>query len=770
MQSPGDLNIENILNKARDYGSKETFGKACSYYLFLFHHKPSCCNSLKDEFLFVFTKWFEKLLLTCSVDDLSSFLQTVLETCQCIKTDIVLIASELLFQSEYALEASKLLVSCKSVEDVNYTLEEHIEQLHNFLIDRWHFRMLNDKKRNLSYSLAIKKAFQQGYNKILDVGSGTGILSLLATTSGFQKVYSCETSNVMCDIQQKILAANSGNAVNLITKMSSDLKVGQDISERVSLIVTEIFDCGLLGEGVIPTIINAWEDLLVPDTGKVIPQSAVVYGVCIECEELRKHSFYEMRKNIFLYGSKDPGDVNEQPYTTEHMKRIKGGFKELSKPFVVKSFDFNDPKSLQDALNQTTKLDVPIVTEGTVDAIMVYFVLHLDDSIRLNSSPTSDSCWEQAVYAVHHMKTVSVGTQIQLEVTCSKEFLLVEVAEAVNTKYSSCNCVASGEDTTDFTGSVDHSQRNAPPGLKIHRIDRRLVARLNDAMYVDSYTQVISRTIERLKLRKAKLDVCFICCEVSLFPFIVSEMGCHNLYLLEPSQTLLEILLQEYKSLFEKVQVLSRPLVDDLSCSPIKFDLVISEPVDYNGLIKEHFIEDLTTIKSLCCVEDTVYIPEKVDIFAMCISSEQLLKENRVIDQNVTLGLKIDEFINKYKVSTHPDVDASSLQHQVLSDSFTCGCIDLKTSLQSTQDLDSFNFTQVNSKVTITTSGKLTGLVVWHGVHLFDDVSISTSPSDKTHWNQSCVIFPEQNIVSANECLAVMTTRNKSNLHFSYSR
>lgn len=54
----------------------------------------------------------------------------------------------------------------------------------------------------------------------------------MATTSGFQKVYSCETSNVMCDIQQKILAANSGNAVNLITKMSSDLKVGQDISER----------------------------------------------------------------------------------------------------------------------------------------------------------------------------------------------------------------------------------------------------------------------------------------------------------------------------------------------------------------------------------------------------------------------------------------------------------------------------------------------------------------------------------------------------------
>ena len=34
----------------------------------------------------------------------------------------------------------------------------------------------------------------------------------------------------------------------------------------------------------------------------------------------------------------------------------------------------------------------------------------------------------------------------------------------------------------------------------------------------------------------------------------------------------------------------------------------------------------------------------------MCITSDQLLKENRVVDRNVTLDLNIGEFINEYKV------------------------------------------------------------------------------------------------------------------------
>lgn len=36
--------------------------------------------------------------------------------------------------------------------------------------------MLNDRRRNVAYRFAIQKAIKSGYNTVLDIGTGTGIL------------------------------------------------------------------------------------------------------------------------------------------------------------------------------------------------------------------------------------------------------------------------------------------------------------------------------------------------------------------------------------------------------------------------------------------------------------------------------------------------------------------------------------------------------------------------------------------------------------------
>ena len=74
---------------------------------------------------------------------------------------------------------------------------------------------------------------------------------------------------------------------------------------RVSLVVMEIVDAGLLGEGIIPTMRHAWRELLLPKQpdvavstnqiqpsagGHVIPCSATVYAMVIECPEIRRQS------------------------------------------------------------------------------------------------------------------------------------------------------------------------------------------------------------------------------------------------------------------------------------------------------------------------------------------------------------------------------------------------------------------------------------------------------------------------------------------------
>jgi type II protein arginine methyltransferase len=62
--------------------------------------------------------------------------------------------------------------------------------------------------------------------------------------------------------------------------------------------VTETVDAGLLGEGILQSLIHAWDHLLLPpgskdqvaNVGRVVPEAASVWIVPIECLHIaRKH-------------------------------------------------------------------------------------------------------------------------------------------------------------------------------------------------------------------------------------------------------------------------------------------------------------------------------------------------------------------------------------------------------------------------------------------------------------------------------------------------
>lgn len=54
--------------------------------------------------------------------------------------------------------------------------KENFYRVANWLVERWHFIMLNDTKRNLTYLKAIESAVRSGCKSVLDIGTGTGIL------------------------------------------------------------------------------------------------------------------------------------------------------------------------------------------------------------------------------------------------------------------------------------------------------------------------------------------------------------------------------------------------------------------------------------------------------------------------------------------------------------------------------------------------------------------------------------------------------------------
>lgn len=60
--------------------------------------------------------------------------------------------------------------------------KENFYRVANWVVERWHFIMLNDYSRNLLYQKAIQKAVHSGYRSVLDIGTGTGILRFVETS------------------------------------------------------------------------------------------------------------------------------------------------------------------------------------------------------------------------------------------------------------------------------------------------------------------------------------------------------------------------------------------------------------------------------------------------------------------------------------------------------------------------------------------------------------------------------------------------------------
>ena len=154
-----------------------------------------------------------------------------------------------------------------------------------------HREMLSDKIRTLSYKEAIFKNESLIKGKvILDVGCGTGILSLFAAKCGAKVVYAVEKSSIVEYAKQIIEKNGFSDKVKVIQGAMEEI----EIPEKVDVIISEWMGYCLLYESMLPSVILA-RDKFMSSSGTMFPSKAKMYISAIEDSQYykRKISFWD---------------------------------------------------------------------------------------------------------------------------------------------------------------------------------------------------------------------------------------------------------------------------------------------------------------------------------------------------------------------------------------------------------------------------------------------------------------------------------------------
>jgi protein arginine N-methyltransferase 1 len=142
-----------------------------------------------------------------------------------------------------------------------------------------HEEMLKDEVRTLTYRNSMWHNKHLFKNKIvLDVGCGTGILSMFAAKAGAAHVYGVDMSGIVEQAKEIVKVNGLADKVTIIRGKVEEIKLPV---EKVDIIISEWMGYCLFYESMLDTVLYARDKWLAPD-GLMFPDRATLFVTAIE--------------------------------------------------------------------------------------------------------------------------------------------------------------------------------------------------------------------------------------------------------------------------------------------------------------------------------------------------------------------------------------------------------------------------------------------------------------------------------------------------------
>ena len=178
---------------------------------------------------------------------------------------------EILLPAALALEKSKQVDACLAalrrlleLQPDHFDGRQHLRRIQTERIPPWHFAMMNDEPRNVAYEEVLRRAMKPD-TLVFEIGTGSGILSMLAARAGAARVTTCEANPQIAAVAQQIIRDNGyDDVVTVIPRPSWEIDAERDLGGKADLFVAEILSDTLLDEGILRITDQARRDLLMP--------------------------------------------------------------------------------------------------------------------------------------------------------------------------------------------------------------------------------------------------------------------------------------------------------------------------------------------------------------------------------------------------------------------------------------------------------------------------------------------------------------------------
>ncbi|KAG8469319.1 hypothetical protein KFE25_007837 [Diacronema lutheri] len=235
-------------------------------------------------------------------------------------------------------------------------------------VNDWHFAMINDLDRNKFYQTLLHDAIDEN-SVVLEIGAGSGLLSIMAAKAGARLVIAIEANHEMAVLAQQIIAANGmSDRICVINKMSTDVHL-DELPAVPTILVSEILGTLLLGESALHYVQDARARLIAP-RATILPALGTQYVSLIESDEVHQITAVRSWDGIDLRHFNALQDTTSLVFTKQYGFRFSScAHRFLSDKLPVLAIDFAQAHT-ETAFLQEHRLRFRATATGVAHAIL----------------------------------------------------------------------------------------------------------------------------------------------------------------------------------------------------------------------------------------------------------------------------------------------------------------------------------------------------------------------------------------------------------------